>query len=308
MDAVLESELHAVAAVPAGAWGVGVSGGADSVALLRALACRSDMKLTVLHFDHQLRGAESDGDAEFVVELAQRLGLPLRLGRSEDDLVRTPPNPQARYRAVRLRFFARAVNADQLQGVLLAHHAGDQAETVLLRLLRHAGPLGLGGMAADTVVSGLRIVRPLLETSAEATRDACRALGQPWRDDSSNAATKYRRNAVRQWLADKPDVAAALLRLGRASAAARSWADSTASRLGESFAARELAGLPEVLARVSAARWLVERGASHIDITDAHADQLVSLARRVENGERRRCDFPGSVHVLGTRGMVSTEW
>src|SRR5581483_12515163 len=100
--------LSAIAAVPPGAWAVGVSGGADSVALLLLLAGRGDLALHVVHLNHETRGPESDGDERFVRDLAGRLNLPcVAARRSEvepalDDLA---ANPSARYRAARMALF-----------------------------------------------------------------------------------------------------------------------------------------------------------------------------------------------------------
>src|SRR5438132_844224 len=94
----------AIAMIPAGPWAVGVSGGADSVALLRLLHDRADLQLRIIHIDHQLRGSESDADAQFVVDLARQLGVPSDLVRrvdAESSMASLPKNPSARYRAVR---------------------------------------------------------------------------------------------------------------------------------------------------------------------------------------------------------------
>src|SRR5688500_1479814 len=155
----------AIATVPPGRWAVGVSGGPDSVALLDLLRTRDDLALHVVHLDHQLRGDASAADAHFVADLAHRWNLPCTIARRDEiepALADLPANPSARYRRLRLALFANVARAHGLSGVILAHHADDQAETVLQRLLRPSGPMGLAGMSATAHVGSLRIVRPLL--------------------------------------------------------------------------------------------------------------------------------------------------
>jgi tRNA(Ile)-lysidine synthase len=167
--------------------GVAVSAGADSVALLRILdRLRAELgiQLAVLHFNHQLRGVESDADESFVAQLAENHGLEFLPG-SEDvatfararDL-----NLEDAARRLRYAFFASLADAGRVKRVAIAHTADDQAETVLARLVRGTGPAGL---AAIYPVKG-HVIRPLLEIRRSELRDYLIALNQPWREDSSN--------------------------------------------------------------------------------------------------------------------------
>src|SRR5512133_2495346 len=116
--------VQAVAHIPAGGWAVGVSGGADSVALLSLLRRRIDLSLQVVHLDHQTRGQASTDDAAFVEQLSRAWNLPATLARRseiEAGLTELPANPSARYRALRLELFRRVVGRGGLQGVILAH-------------------------------------------------------------------------------------------------------------------------------------------------------------------------------------------
>src|SRR5437763_184149 len=143
--------LHATASIPPGPWAVGVSGGADSVSLLLLLRNRPDLHLHVVHLNHETRGQQSDTDTVFVEQLALSLDLPVTLRRlSEVPLNDPPATPSARYRAARLAFFAQVVADHHLEGVILAHHADDQAETILQRLLRNSGPAGLTGIRPES--------------------------------------------------------------------------------------------------------------------------------------------------------------
>src|SRR5438034_1508222 len=140
-------EIRWTDAVPAGAWAVAVSGGGDSVALLELLRHRGDLLLHVVHLDHETRGGESATDALFVGELAARWGLAFTIRRRSEIepaiAARLPANRSARFRAARLELFRRVIAEHRLAGVILAHHADDQAETVVQRLLRGSGPAGL---------------------------------------------------------------------------------------------------------------------------------------------------------------------
>lgn len=176
--------------------GLCLSGGVDSCALaLSAAAARAELgtEIVALHARHGLRGSESDGDALSVRELCARIGLALI---EVDATVATGPNLEARARASRYRTLRRA-----FPGLLVtAHHRGDQAETVVLRLLRGAGPSGLRG------IHGLRddgVWRPFLDVPRRSLEDACRQAGWAWREDSSNRDQRLLRNWVRHtWLAE----------------------------------------------------------------------------------------------------------
>ena len=162
----MELLKQAIAQVPAGRWCVAVSGGADSVALFRLLRERSDLQLHLTHLNHETRGVESDGDAAFVKSLGEQHGVPSAIGMISQiipTLTGRFQNDSARYRAARYELFRQVVTANKLDGVILAHHRDDQAETVLHRLSRGAPPDGLVGMAPRTVVRSLVILRPLLE-------------------------------------------------------------------------------------------------------------------------------------------------
>ncbi len=180
---------------------VAVSGGPDSVALLLALHALSDrwrLSLTVVHCHYGLRGAESDGDADFVRELCERLRLPFILRRLESQ--RAPglsSSLQARAREARYRLFHELAEEMGQNRVALGHSADDQAETLLLRLLRGSGLRGMSGMSR--VRDGL-FIRPLLDLTRQEILQYLAAKGQSFRTDSSNAKDLYLRNRVRREL------------------------------------------------------------------------------------------------------------
>ena len=178
--------------------GVAVSGGADSVCLLYVLVelrARWDLRLSVLHLNHNLRGEESRADAEFVRELAARLGLAAVL--SEADIAATVDNLEQAARDARLAFFRETMRTGPLDRVALGHTRSDQAETVLYRFLRGAGTAGLAGIRPVTV-DGL--IRPLLEVDRAEVERFLRERAIPWRDDSTNASRVFARNRIRHEL------------------------------------------------------------------------------------------------------------
>lgn len=301
-----EQLVAAVSAVPSGAWAVGVSGGADSVALLLLLARRNDLQLHVAHLDHELRGAESRQDAIFVATLCQRLAIACTVAERrqiEPRIGSLPGNPSARYRSARLALFAKIVAEHHLNGVLLAHHATDQAETILQRLLRGPGYVGLSGMAAESRIGGLRVGRPLLGIAPGILRSWLIGRGQDWREDASNESDRYQRNRLRRILSDRPELIAPLLRLGRSARFVRDWATGAAPRLATQFIASDLADLPDALARESARAWLVAAAEAHVPAIDGRSiRRLVEMTR--DAASPARADFPGGVQVARRRGVI----
>ncbi len=233
-EPLLDAAAAAIAAhalLPAGgAVVVAVSGGADSVALLdilRQLAPARRWRLHIAHVNHQLRGAESDADAAFVAQLAERAGLPcaiqtIDVARAQQTHA-SPENTARQLRYAALAAIARDVGA---RNIALAHHQDDQAETVLLHLLRGSGLGGLAGMRyasplpplAETALplaetapplrstamhengqpqAPITLARPLLDVSRADLRAYCARRGLTYREDSSNADTAPQRNWLR---------------------------------------------------------------------------------------------------------------
>jgi tRNA(Ile)-lysidine synthase len=178
--------------------GVAVSGGSDSVALLRILheVCKEQgIRIAVLHFNHGLRGADSEGDEQFVTGLATHLGLPFfRSGGDVAGVARAKHwNLEDAGRRLRYEFFAGLVAEGRIDRVAVAHTADDQAETVLARIVRGTGPSGL---AAIYPVNG-RVVRPLLDIRRAELREYLHHLHQPWREDASNYDQSRLRSRLR---------------------------------------------------------------------------------------------------------------
>lgn len=194
--------------------GAAVSGGADSVALLHLLLeLRQELGvvLCALHFNHKMRGAESDEDECFVARLAKAHGLELLAGCG--DALRHAEQKrmglEAAARALRYGWFREVLEGGRLNCIATAHTLDDQAETVLLRLMRGAGTRGMASIyplhSGEKQATGSRprtasVVRPLLEVRRAEVEEYLRGLGQEWREDASNQELRFVRNRVRHQL------------------------------------------------------------------------------------------------------------
>lgn len=193
---------------------VGCSGGADSVGLVSSLATLRSRStpsqstqielhgdparsargfLVVGHFNHRLRGEQSDADQSLVEDLCQRLKLSCRVAGCD-----SVHRDEATMRDQRMRFLIDTAKATGARYVALAHSADDNVETILHHLMRGTGPAGLSGMShARPLDQDLVLVRPLLRTKRELIRSALTTRGISWREDASNLDPAYRRNWIR---------------------------------------------------------------------------------------------------------------
>lgn len=203
---------------------VALSGGADSTALFDLLGKLPGYRLRLIaaHLNHCLRGAESDADEEFCRKLALRHAIPFETRRIDINVAAATGrlNLEDAGRRARIEFLDDVRAAYGAAAVVLAHHADDQAETVLMRLLRGSGMTGLSGMAYR---NDRGYVRPLLDISRTEIEQYLRESGQEWREDASNSDTAYLRNRIRHEL---------LPLLETYNPSIRSTLAATASRLG----------------------------------------------------------------------------
>ncbi|MGG6312078.1 tRNA lysidine(34) synthetase TilS [Paenibacillus macerans] len=183
---------------------VAVSGGADSTALLhimKEIAADQELGLELIcaHLHHGLRGAEADRDAEFVRNLAQRLNLPFELGYADVPayMKESGKGMELAAREKRYEFLHGVAVRYGAASIALAHHADDQAETVLMRLLRGSGPSGLAGMRFKRREKNVELIRPLLRIYKTDLLRACHESGLSFVEDSSNLHTEQARNSVR---------------------------------------------------------------------------------------------------------------
>lgn len=217
---------------------VAVSGGADSTALLDILYNLKELrlKLVAAHLNHSLRGEESDGDELFVRELAERYGIPFVVEKADVKLLSRERrlSLEDAGRKARYAFFERAAAELGADVVALAHHADDQAETVLMRLLRGAGGSGLTGIPPK---SG-RYVRPLIDVTRSDIERYLAGRGVTFRQDSTNTDINFLRNRIRHELvpylaAYNPSITERLIATSRTLAADEELLESLT---GEAFA------------------------------------------------------------------------
>ncbi|HBN76193.1 MAG TPA: tRNA lysidine(34) synthetase TilS [Planctomycetaceae bacterium] len=182
-----------------------VSGGADSVAMLRAMAViesTADFSIDVAHFNHRVRN-DAVSDQEWVGELSDMLGLTFWTNSvmETDDLPDHVQNDEASLRKMRYQFLIETAQAAGCQSICVAHHAEDQVETVLHHLIRGTSLRGMQGIPDNRVMdSGIVLRRPLLNFSRQEILDYLQELGQDFRHDVTNDDQNYTRNRIRQEL------------------------------------------------------------------------------------------------------------
>jgi len=235
---------------------VAVSGGADSVCLLHLLAGWQQelgLKLHVAHLDHQLRGAESEADARYVISLAGTLGIPVTAGRRDVSAYREERGCSLEEAARELRYDFLATVAGDVgaRRVVVGHTRDDQVETILLHILRGAGTAGLRGIKPCSPLTGskgeatsLLTIRPLLELSREETMRYCQRHRLKPRRDSSNLSPAFLRNRLRLQLLPllreyNPAIDRALLRLAEIADADVSFIEEQAQAVWEKVAREE---------------------------------------------------------------------
>ena len=174
---------------------VGVSGGPDSVALLKILLSfrqKYNLSIYIAHLNHMLRGRESDEDADFVKNLAQKLDLPCEVKSCNlSEIVKKKrSNLEEIAREYRYKFYSETTEKLKTNKIALGHNADDQVETILMRLLRGSGLEGLTGIPPVRN----KIIRPLIECTRKEIEEYCQIHKIEYRIDSSNKETIYFRN------------------------------------------------------------------------------------------------------------------
>jgi tRNA(Ile)-lysidine synthase len=303
---------------------VAASAGIDSTVLahgVHALAGELGIELRLAHVHHGLRGAEADADEAFVRSLGVALGVPvltrrvaprrLREGRSS----RERPTLQEAARRVRYAALGEMAEAAGAERIATAHTLDDQAETVLLRLLRGSGPSGLGGIPERS--PDRSIVRPLLAVSRAEIERFALLRGLLWREDASNRDPAYARARLRRdWLrglggAFNPQWLRAIGDLAEAQRRESDWIEQLVTQEAGSRLARSGDGwvlscagwdaLPEALRRRLARRVLHEVGAGR-DVSRRHLERMLAFASGAATG--KVLQLPGGVVLERGRGCV----
>jgi len=306
---------------------VAVSGGADSVALVRALhrlSVGGEGRLMVAHFNHGLRGAESDGDQAFVEELGRELGLRVVAERSEGgkERGRDGANSEESLRELRYQFLARVADESGARYVATAHTADDQVETVMHNILRGTGLAGLAGVPRTRPLTGAAtLIRPLLCVSRAEVLEYLAGLGQGYREDSSNASTEYTRNRIRRELLPylesnfNPQVREALTRLSQIAGAANEWMEHEAQLAlgamvrpmedGIELDAHALGSQPAFLAQLVLRALWRQQGWPLQDMSHEKWTQLLAFAATSADGQPlSRRNFPGNIRAEKQGGVL----
>ncbi len=299
---------------------VGVSGGPDSVALLTILHELRDewaLSLRAAHLNHGLRGAEAAADATFVEELCARMGVPCTMGEVDGHelMRRWGMSAEMAARRARHQFLTRVAEEVGAQRVALGHTADDQAETVLLRLLRGASLQGLAGIPPKT--RGV-IIRPLIEVRRHQVIQYLRERGVGWRVDETNWDTGIPRNWVRHRLIPlleqefQPGISTVLARLASVlrpdaeflDAMARSRLQGLVRAQGESLYAdlAQLKALPTALRRRVLLAACRRAGCPADALSYRHVAAMEALLE-TERGERY-VDLPGGIRLGVGHGVM----
>ncbi len=325
-------EQRVAAAWPPAAWQdvtviAAVSGGADSVALLRALASLKTAgagRLLVAHFNHGLRGVEAHADEQFVAELCERLRLPCWVGHAAPGaLVPNGHGVEALARKLRYRFLQAAAEEAGARYVVTAHTADDQAETILHRIFRGTALSGLTGIRRHRHLGdAATLLRPLLDFRRVELRRYLQELEQTWCEDATNADTHATRNWIRNELLPlveeriNPAAAEAIVRLGHLASEGQAVLQALANQLGEQ--ALRLEGENTLVCNcaglVGQNRYLVREmfllawrqcGWPEQAITFAHWDLLAEMALGDPGQETWQRDFPGGLRAKKRRAAVA---
>ncbi len=230
---------------------LGVSGGPDSTALahiMADIAPRLGLTLGAAHLNHALRGKDADRDARFASDLAEKMGMPFFMERKNVRAYgRTHKlSPEDAARQVRYDFFFRVMRENGFTRLALGHHADDNAELILMNLMRGCGLSGLGGMPA---VREDGVIRPLIRQTKSDILSYLAGLGADFVTDASNTDMRFTRNRIRNRLLPmireqfNPNIVTALNRLARLSTAEEAWAETAARQAYADCLASEADGL-----------------------------------------------------------------
>lgn len=321
LEQKLRAALQRLGVVKNSSLVVAISGGADSVALLDAcgrLAQRGKLpvKIFAAHLNHQLRGEESDADETFVRELTLNRGVEcLTEGIAIADFAKIEKrNLEATARRLRYEFLARAAVRFEAEFVCTAHTADDQAETILMRLLRGTGAEGLQGLHPTLRLNEtIRLIRPLLKVSRAEVLAHCAHYGLEFCQDSSNWSPKLTRNRIRHELIPllqsfNPRSNESMIRTMELITADDDCLRQIAkealakSRTKTGLSAKLLQEFPPAIQRRVLRLWLEEARGSLLRIEMVHILALESLILRPQGG--RVIELPGGWQVQRKSGVL----
>jgi tRNA(Ile)-lysidine synthase len=293
---------------------VAVSGGPDSVALLHVLL-ELGYAAGIGHLDHKTRAGASGDDAAFVRDLGRRLGVDVHEGEAEvaAEAAALGASFEMHARQVRYAFLAQTARAHGYTCIATGHHADDQAETVLMRLIRGTSPRGLGGIPPVRRAHGVLVVRPLLECRRDALHAFLAARAIAYRTDASNVEPHFIRNRVRHRLMPvltefNPQAVAALNRVAAIQRAEQAFVEEAGA---EAFARVVIDGAIQRTAfaalHEALQRRVLQRFAWNLGV-DCEYQRLVSVAAGIASGRTGAVlDLGGGIRLRSGARVVEVE-
>ncbi len=263
----------------------GVSGGADSVALVHALARLEENapEIVVCHFNHRLRGRESERDEEFVSRLCEKLGLRFEVSSCDTEAFskQTKLSIESAARKLRYEFFTGVCEKTGAERIATAHTADDRAETVLMRMIRGSGTFGISSIKPRSE----NLIRPLINVSREEVINYLTDAGEKWVEDSSNDLTIFTRNRVRKQLLPlletfNPQIKNALNRLA-----------DTAGRQSAYISLQAAGVFPQVFSRAGTDSLLAGSVRKFRTVHGAVRSELLRTAYAAATGGLERLEF-----------------
>jgi tRNA(Ile)-lysidine synthase len=292
---------------------VGVSGGPDSVCLLdalHALTKKYDLELIVTHVNYGLRGKDSDLDEKLVKQLVEKYSLPIEILKVKNSEIKRVGKSEDKLRTIRYNFFEQTRKKCKANAIAVAHNLNDQAETVLMRLLRGTGLRGLGAMKLNQN----NLIRPLLNVPRKEILEYLRTNKITYRIDKSNLADDFTRNKIRNKLIPtlekefNPNIQELLLKLSESAAAdydfiarfAEAWLAAN-----KDLSVASLNGLhPSILNEVL--RQAIEKHSPNLrEIESAHIDEILKILKSSKN-KRQQLSFGGlKIGRIGDKLSIS---
>lgn len=304
---------------PARAYLVGVSGGRDSLVLLDLLHKEGYKKLILCHLNHRLRGNASAADARFVARLGEQYDYAVETGTANvRELAKARKESiETAARNARWAFFANVSARTRCRRILLAHHADDQVETVLMSLFRGAGLSGLGGM--EKIASRrighrkMEVIRPMLEIWREEIDAYAESNNLRHREDASNASGEYLRNRVRNELLPairqifRKDVRQSIERLSKIVSADDKWLTRLTEELdvsdGENLDVKKLRAESLAAQRRAIQSWLRRQ-----KVADAGFEEIERVRSLIPLGAKvAKINLPGGKFARRQSGVLFIE-
>jgi len=300
---------------------VGVSGGPDSVALLHVLHQMADdlgLRLGIAHFHHNIRGTDADADVRFVENLSEKLNLPFYYEKNTGiTQLQTGCSPEERLRDARYEFLQRRAHDNGFDRIAVGHHADDNAEQILINLLRGGGPLGISGIPPVRE----NIIRPLIRVSRDDIMTYLSVFRLDYRMDHTNTDRRFLRNRIRHDLMPmlktgyNPNLPETLARLGSVLKTDNDWLDQLIRPIWDHVLLLEEPGrivlsIPKLTrhhlaARRRIIRCAVEQVKGNLRrIQYLHVEAVIGL---IQSGSPGRLDLPDRIRAHCGQGQLVFE-